>query len=190
MKGFTRTKLILSLAAVVMIAAAIAVLLSSFIAYASPAPSYRVLGQPSVSASFINRVLVTYHSPAAGKGQALYRDGVRYGIDPVFALAFFLHESRFGTLGVARVTHSLGDIRCTHGYPSCYKGYRAYRSWEDGFLDWYRLIRHIYVNRWGLTTADRILPVYAPASENNVGAYFAAVKHAVDTWRTGQIIVR
>src|SRR5205807_606523 len=69
---------------------------------------YRVLGKPTVDVTLINRVLLAYHSPAAGKGQALYDDGVKYGIDPVFALAFFLQESTFGTAGVARVTHSLG----------------------------------------------------------------------------------
>jgi hypothetical protein len=134
-------------------------------------------------------VLFTYHSPAAGQGHALYVDGVRYGIDPVFALAFFMHESSFGTAGVARVTHSLGNIRCTPGYPSCYEGYRAYATWQEGFLDWYQLIRNVYVNRWGLTTVDQIIPVYAPASENDVAAYIAAVKQAVDTWRAGQVIV-
>src|SRR5947209_16876963 len=47
---------------------------------------YSVPGQPSISADFINRVLEHYHSPAAGKGQALYDNGVKYGIDPVYAL--------------------------------------------------------------------------------------------------------
>ena len=51
-------------------------------------------------------MLETYHSPAVGKGQALYDLGVKYGIDPVYALAFFWHESRFGTTGEARVTYS------------------------------------------------------------------------------------
>ena len=158
----------------------------------APKVSYssNVLGSPTVSVAFINQVLKTYHSPAAGKGLALYEDGVTYGIDPVFALAFFMHESSFGTAGVARVTLSLGNIRCTRGYPSCYKGYRAYSSWEDGFVDWYKLIRNVYIGQWNLRTVDQIIPVYAPASENNVQAYIAAVKHAINTWRAGQVIVQ
>ena len=148
--------------------------------------NYSVLGKPTVSANFINRVLSTYHSPAAGKGQALYDDGVKYGIDPVFALAFFLHESTFGTTGIARVTLSLGNIR-TPVTSNCrcqaYHRFRRYNSWEDGFLDWYKLIRKLYVTEWGLTTVDQIIPVYAPASENNVLAYIGAIKHAVVTWR-------
>ncbi len=44
-----------------------------------PIPSqsgpYSVLGKPSISAAFINQVLASYNSPAAGKGQALYNLG-------------------------------------------------------------------------------------------------------------------
>jgi len=58
-----------------------------------------VVARPSIQVNFINLVLSAYHSPAAGKGQALYDLGVQYGIDPAFALAFFMHESSFGTQG-------------------------------------------------------------------------------------------
>src|SRR6266436_8353923 len=150
---------------------------------------YSVLSKPTITVAFINQVLASYHSPAAGKGQALYDDGVKYGIDPVFALAFFMHESRFGTTGVATVTRSLGNIRATPGYAR-YQGYRRYHRWEDGFEDWYRLIAKLYVAQWGLSTVDQIVPVYAPGSDNNdVEAYIAAVKQAVDTWRSGSLEV-
>src|SRR5712692_566162 len=150
---------------------------------------YTVLGKPSISADFINQVLAHYQSSAAGKGQALYNDGVKYGIDPVYALAFFMHESRFGTTGVATVTHSLGNIRAATGYAQ-YEGYRMYRTWEEGFEDWYRLIAKLYVAQWGLSTVDQIVPVYAPSSDNNdVAVYIAAVKQAVDTWRSGLVEV-
>jgi hypothetical protein len=150
---------------------------------------YTLVGKPSISAEFINRVLAWYDSPAAGKGQALYDDGVKYGIDPVYALAFFMHESRFGTTGVATVTHSLGNIRATAGHAR-YQGYRMYRTWEEGFEDWYRLIAKLYVAQWGLSTVDQIVPVYAPSSDNNdVAAYIAAVKQAVDGWRSGLVEV-
>jgi hypothetical protein len=148
---------------------------------------YNVVGAPTISAAFINRVLDDYRSPAAGKGQALYDDGVKYGIDPVYALAFFMHESSFGTTGVARVTHSLGNIRVTEGYQN-YEGYRMYKTWEEGFKDWYILISDQYVRKWNLTTVDQIVPVYAPSSDNNdVAAYIAAIKTAVDTWRSGNV---
>jgi hypothetical protein len=57
--------------------------------------TYSILGPPTVSAAFIDQVLAANNSPAAGNGQAIYNDGVTYGIDPVFALAFFMHESAF-----------------------------------------------------------------------------------------------
>ena len=149
--------------------------------------SYSVLGQPTVSADFINHVLAANGSPAAGTGQAVFDLGEKYGIDPVFALAFFQHESSFGTTGVARVTRSPGNIRASAGYAQI-DGYRAYRSWTAGFEDWYQLIKNLYVEQWSLTTVEQIVPVYAPSSDNNdVGAYISAVENAVDQWRSGVV---
>jgi hypothetical protein len=155
------------------------------------ASRYSVVAGPTVSAAFINRVLAAHHSPAAGRGLALFQDGIRYGIDPVFALAFFLHESKFGTVGIARVTRSLGNIR-TPITSACrcraYQGYRAYSFWGDGFVDWYNLILHLYVLQLHRVTLDQILPVYAPSADhNNVRAYITSVKRAVDYWRSGHI---
>lgn len=150
---------------------------------------YKVTGSPTISASFIDQVLDTYNSPAHGKGQQLYTLGQQYNIDPVYALAFFMHESGFGTTGVARVTLSLGNIRATPGYAS-YDGYRKYKSWEEGFADWYRLIKKQYVQQWKLSTVAKIIPVYAPSSDHNdVDAYIQSIKTAVDSWRLGQIQV-
>lgn len=143
--------------------------------------------KPSVSADFINQVLNNYHSPAAGKGRVLYDDGVKYGIDPVYALAFFMQESSFGTQGVATVTHSLGNIRANAGDPQ-YHGYRMYSTWEAGFADWYKLMAHQYIAQWKLTTVDQIVPIYAPGSDNNdVTTYIANVKNAVDVWHSGAV---
>lgn len=147
-----------------------------------------VVGRPSLSASFINRVLTVYHSPARGLGLAMYADSVKFGINDVFALAFFFHESLFGRLGVAAVTHSIGNIVCTIGYPSCRGRFRSYVSWQASCLDWFHLIAAVYVPR-GLTTVERIVPMYAPASENDVSAYIAAVLAAVTTWRSGRMEV-
>jgi hypothetical protein len=150
---------------------------------------YSVVGKPSIDAAFINKVLEYYKSPASGKGQILYDEGLKYGIDPAYALAFFMQESMFGTKGVATVTHSLGNIRTTAGYQD-YKGYRAYKSWEDGFKDWYQLIANVYVNQRGLYTIDQIIPVYAPSTDNNdEAAYIRGVKLAVERWRQGIVEV-
>ena len=149
--------------------------------------SYSVSGSPTVSVAFINQVLASNQSPAAGKGLALFDDGIKYGIDPVYALAFFMHESSFGRTGVAQYTLSLGNLRCIPLY-SCYDGFSAFPSWEAGFEAWYSLIRNVYVDVWNLSTVEQIIPVYAPASDHNdVAAYISAIESAVDTWRSGQI---
>src|SRR6266704_3623346 len=131
-------------------------------------------GKPTLSAAFVDKVLAAAGSKAAGTGQALYDLSVKYGIDDAYALAFFQHESTFGTGGVARATLSLGNIRCSEGY-ICIEGYRAYSSWQEGYADWYRLIRNLYISQWGLRTVEQIVPKYAPSSENDVTGYISAV---------------
>ncbi|HYX48201.1 MAG TPA: hypothetical protein VE843_00530, partial [Ktedonobacteraceae bacterium] len=112
-----------------------------------------------------------------------------YGIDPAFALAFFMHESTFGNAGEARLSLSLGNLRCIPNF-KCQDGYAWFNTWEDGFEAWYKLIRNLYVAIWGLTTVDQIIPRYAPTSDNNnEAAYIAALKRAIDTWHAGQIYV-
>ncbi len=150
--------------------------------------SSSILGRPSLSVAFVNRVLLAYHSPAAGLGSVLYQDSVTYGIDDAYPLAFFLHESSMGNIGVASATHSLGNIRCTAGW-SCYGGYRYYATWAAGFLDWFHLMVYEYVPRH-LSTVPSIIPVYAPSADHNdEHAYITAVLSAVSSWRTGRVVV-
>lgn len=149
--------------------------------------SYSVVGEPTITASFINHVLTAHQSPASGKGQALYDSGVRYGIDPAFALAFFQHESSFGTRGEATKSLSLGNIRCIPNY-RCEDNFAQFDSWEAGFDAWYQLIRNLYVDQWGLTTVDVIIPRYAPAADNNDETrYVNAVCSSVIKWRQGGV---
>jgi len=159
--------------------------------------SSMVTGPPSISMDFIDQVLSAYGSPAAGTGQALYDLGVEYGIDPVYALAFFLHEDSFGETGIGMANHSLGNIRCSAGY-SCQYGFRYYATWSDSYQDWYALILNGYVKGQitdtivghPCVTVEEIVPVYAPSSDHNdVSAYIAAIEHAVQTWRRGQVWV-
>jgi len=152
-------------------------------AQGSSASSYTVVGPPTLGAAFVNHVLAQAHSPAQGTGQALYNLSKQYGIDDAYALAFFQHESQFGTTGVARVTQSLGNIRCTPGY-HCLDGFRAYGSWQAGYQDWYALIRNLYVKQWHRRTVAAIIPLYAPSSDgNDPASYITAVEQAVTTWR-------
>lgn len=165
----------------------------------APGP-YSVLGKPTISAAFINEVLASYKSPTAGMGQTLYDLGLKYGIDPVYPLAFFMHESLFGTTGEARITLSLGNSRCINDRAcvntsgtTCQQGQSCYakmNSWQDGFEQWYKLIRNLYIAQWGLVTVDQIIPKYAPNSDGNDEAeYIATLKHEIDAWRGGTVRV-
>ncbi len=150
--------------------------------------AHRVIGRPTITASFIDHILALAHSPAQGIGQMMYQQGVKYGIDPIYALAFFHHESSFGLAGVARSTHSIGNIRCTQGY-TCDPtgGYRSYPSYAVGIEDWYQLLASVYLPN-GLTTVEKIIPVYAPnADHNNEAAYIANVNTDVALWREGKV---
>jgi len=149
---------------------------------APDANRYAIVGKPSITALRINHILCQASSPACGTGASLYRLGVRYGIDPIFALAFFNKESSFGKYGVAATTHSLGNIRCSDGY-SCQEGFRSYKSWEEGYADWYQLIRQLYVNNWHLKTIPQIVKRYAPPSENDTEQYISDVEQFVSAWR-------
>jgi hypothetical protein len=52
------------------------------------------------------------------------------------------------------------------------------------------LIRDLYIKQWHLTTVAQIIPVYAPTSDHNdVNGYIQAVEQAVDTWRSGEVMV-
>jgi hypothetical protein len=152
-----------------------------------PGGQMSVEGKPSISVAKIEEVLRSYKSPAAGTGQTMYDLGVKYGIDPAFALAFFVHESTAGTKGVATVTKSIGNIRQTanSGFEG-YQGFRKYPSWEAGIEDWYKLIRNLYINGWNKRTVETIIPTYAPAADrNNPPAYINQVRQSVTKWRNG-----
>jgi hypothetical protein len=151
-----------------------------------------VLGPPSISAQQIDRILAEWQSPAAGTGATWVELGVRYGIDPAYALAFFIHESGAGTApGWAgrkpdgSTTHNIGNIICA-GYQRCYGRFRDYASWEEGIADWYRLIAVDYVEWRGVHTVEEIVPIYAPAVENNVPVYIDTVNRLVAEWRASQ----
>ncbi len=167
--------------------------------WVSSSSSWGIVGSPTVSVEQIERVLTWCHSPAKGSGQALSDDGLRYGIDPVFPLAFFLHESSCGTQGMAAMTHSLGNMRCMVGYGcvntrggACQPGqscYAYFSTWAESFEAWYRLLKDQYIAH-GLVTVDQIIPVYAPSDDHNdVQAYVCSIKNAVNTWRDGQVAV-
>jgi hypothetical protein len=141
-----------------------------------------VVGSPSLSAQQIDKILCGAGSPACGTGNTFYQDSLTSGIDDAYALAFFHHESGYGTSGSATQTLSMGNINCSSGY-SCRGRFRAYSSWDAGINDWYQLIKNVYVNQ-GLTTVNQIVYKYAPSSDgNDPDSYINAVQSDVQAWR-------
>lgn len=152
-----------------------------------------ILGTPTITAEQIDAILRANNSPAAGTGAIWVEAGIQYGIDPAYGLAFFMHESSYGTnpawAGMkpdGTSTHNVGNIICA-GYRTCYKRFRDYPDWRTGIYDWYRLIAVEYVQWRGLATVEGILPVYAPAFENDVPRYVNVIKYAVAEWRQANI---
>jgi len=146
-------------------------------------------GEPQITAAIADRVLAEYGSPAAGTGQIWIDLGRQYGIEPAYALAFFIHESSAGTnpgwAGLkpgGATTHNIGNIICA-GYATCYNRFRDYGSWSEGIEDWYKLISKEYIGGRAAQTVEQIIPIYAPAFENNVNAYVDAVVQMVEGWR-------
>ena len=152
-----------------------------------PVPSTSVMGGPSLSADFINQVLSSASSPAAGTGEGLYDLSVQSGIDDAYALAVFEKESSFGKYGAAFENHALGNIVCA-GYPTCNGRFRWYPSWQAGEQDFYQLIKREYVAR-GLSTVESITPVYAPSSENDTGLYIQQVRQSMQAFRQAQSLL-
>jgi hypothetical protein len=133
-------------------------------------------------------VLRDARSPAAA--DACYQAIIDHGIDPAVGLAFFRHESSFGTAGVAARTKGWGNIvvaalACV-GAASRRTGqdgrFAAYATWADGAHDWAAYMRCRYLER-GMATVESIIPIYAPSSDGNKpSAYIAAVRADVARW--------
>lgn len=159
----------------------------------APPGETSIVGAPSLTIEEIDAILAAYGSPAAGNGRDFYNLGVDYGIDPAYAVAFFIHESSAGTAsGWAGIkpdgstTHNVGNIICA-GYATCFNRFRDYSSWSEGIEDWYKLIAVEYIEGRGAYTVEQIIPIYAPSFENNVPGYIQSVNSLVQGWRAGNL---
>jgi hypothetical protein len=155
---------------------------------ACAAPTPFLDGQPSITATQILAVLQSYHSPAATSDFAadLYDLGIKYGVNPAYALGFFAEESQCGTTGIAVTTLSLGNVRYTVSNSpvtyTVYNGFRRYATWRDGAEDWYWVIRTYYLNA-GIRNIYDVTPIYAPSSDHNDPKNYAdTVYQLVQSW--------
>ncbi|MBU0535953.1 MAG: N-acetylmuramoyl-L-alanine amidase, partial [Nanoarchaeota archaeon] len=160
--------------------------------------------QPCISVGLIKEILENEGSPVAGSAQAFYDYGVKYGIDPAIALAFFRKESNFGkAVGCNNpsISKNPGNIkispdRCTETYfnndPAvCHsdtiedlqkRPFCKFSSWEQGIEAWYKVILAEPYIAAGRTTVESVFPTYAPST-----TYAKNVKDWVNEWRKIQI---
>ncbi|MCS7296353.1 MAG: hypothetical protein NZ761_13270, partial [Dehalococcoidia bacterium] len=105
-------------------------------------PSTVVVGVlPRINRARFAEVLRQANSPAAAEADACYAAVAQEGVDPLFALAVFWHESRFGTAGVV-AQHDLRNPGATRtartgaGEPVQVPGrgqFWRYPNWTEGF---------------------------------------------------------
>ncbi len=114
-----------------------------------------------------------------------FYDAIRgEGVDPLYILAVFWHESQFGTDGMAKLTKSWGNTRPpSFGAPQLgvLNNFSTYRDWLDGCKS---TVGRLVDTAWVYYARERIRDVYdwpdgqvwAPAGDNNDPAgYLRAV---------------
>jgi hypothetical protein len=142
-----------------------------------------IAGKPTLDAARVNDILAAYGSPLKGQGKAIVALSARYKVDDAVALAFFVMESRAGTQGEAVVTRNFGNLRPMPNAPAL-DGYRQYDSWLEGATEWFQVMRTLYLDSMKLATIEEIVPVYAPASDNNQPpVMIAGIHQLVACWR-------
>ena len=137
-------------------------------------------GAPTITPDKINQILKEYHSPAAGMGQYIYDEGIKHGINPAMALAFYAVESSCGTKGLAVQNKSWGNVRGQGPH-----GYKPYDSIKESLDHWYKMIDNLYLNKFHADKIGKVVSHYAPNSDgNNESVYVHALGSLVRKWST------
>jgi len=142
---------------------------------------------PRISAAQFKRVLEQYKSPVAPIAQECYDIVARSGLDPAVALAFFGHESVFGTRGISGEIKNWGNVRAPFKPERAVgkhpKNFAIYATWQDSLVDWCERINERYIKQRGLDTVEKAIPVYAPSFDGNVPQqYIEHVNTLVARW--------
>ncbi len=176
-----------ALAAVFAAASAAALSLGMATPQVSAADGLTFKFAPRISQESFAAILQQAGSPAAPEAANLYTIIASYELDPAVALAFFQHESSFCQAGACANgdLHNWGMLRRAvkaDRAAGTIGGFVRYASWEDGTRDWCELILFRYVNR-GLETVEKVIPIYAPSSDNNApSAYVNTIRRVVAAW--------
>jgi hypothetical protein len=141
---------------------------------------------PRVSQATFEHILREGNSPAALEAQQAWVAVASQGVDPLFALAIFWHESRFGTVGIVK-EHELRNPGATRssrtgvGQPVAIPGrgqFWRYPNWTEGFRDLARRLvdPDFTYRRQKAWTVGQVIPIWAPKADgNDPSSYIAAV---------------
>jgi hypothetical protein len=153
---------------------------------------YAIAGPADLSRAAFARLLRQAQSPAAPEAGPMYDALVSAGVRPAVALAFFGHESRFGTTGICAEyqTHNIGNVRSPERagpgvtvVDTPRGAFASYQTWTLGASDWALRLRGPKYEGRGLLTVRQVLPVYAPPSDgNDPDAYARAVLASIERW--------
>lgn len=184
--GFPLAKLLTDVAANTPPAAPVIPLTLHIDQDAARTKSVSVKGPPNISPSVFRQVLVEQGSPAASDADELYQICVNRYIDPAVALAFYAHESTYGTDGVAVQTINWGNLRpggrgglgrALTTLSTDFGIFRRYGSWAASLRDWADLWNlSIYKDK---SLRDQIA-LYAPSTDGNApDSYYRHIVTAV-----------
>ncbi|MBI3587790.1 M23 family metallopeptidase [Candidatus Micrarchaeota archaeon] len=161
------------------------------------AGSTSLRGFPSISQKTVESIIGHYGSPALlepGFPQCVMSAGANAQMDPVFFLAWSLHETALGNTGVGtpEKAKNMGGLSkgiadapgiATTLYYAPKHAYKKYSSYCDYAKDWFAYMNRMYVNK-GQGTVEQIIPIYAPSSDgNDVDGYVKTIRAVVARWR-------
>lgn len=147
---------------------------------------FPVIGPPTISLQVFGDWLKYRQSPILAERPVadFYNACIDAGVNPAIALAFFDHENKCGTAGVALAARNWGSMRprtwmkrnvlpdyhATGPNGEDYGMFAQYRAWYDGLLDW---LQKMKMAPYAGLSVEQITPIYAPKSDRNDPAAYA-----------------
>lgn len=142
---------------------------------------FTILSAPRIGLGVFTKTLVDAHSPI--NATAAWGSCLSAGVDPALALAQWLHESRYGTLGVAVTHRNPGNLRQSPGVPQI-NGFAQFPTWQAGVQGYVNLIAGPLYGKSVAYRTARTMPFrYAPSADhNNPTAYGQALVTSMEGW--------
>jgi len=161
---------------------------------------FSIFGPPTISPQTLERIVCQPRSAAGGgpppmcpQSNEVYQTLVDANIDPVMWAGFAAKESQFGATppgpdpqynphGV--VCNAADGSRCCSDCPGPQwaRRFAYYENFSHSVDAWAGLMHRVYAAQ-GMITPAQILPVYAPAFENDTQLYIDQLQNWATIWR-------